>query len=195
MRKEAKQCCDVTTYCNFHVIENRIFCTFPFLSLQYYQRKLHLYILITALALAGTQMDYSQKLDIHGSGAEKCNSKFAPLQDLLQSLMPQIHYDILIIFIKTFHNHHHQFKENEGTHLTYFFWPHTRAKIHNLSKKSQNSLFENLIIHKIHIFKVSFFTKFTFFNHQILGNFCIKSWFLTQCAVVGNSLQKSLISY
>ena len=36
---------------------------------------------------------------------------------------------------------------------------HTGAKILNLSK---NSHFENLLFHKIHIFKISFFTKFIF---------------------------------
>ena len=36
---------------------------------------------------------------------------------------------------------------------------HTGVKIHILSKKSQ---FENLNFHKIHIFKFTFFTKFTF---------------------------------
>ena len=54
---------------------------------------------------------------------------------------------------------------------------------HILSKKSQlfnvifsqNSHFQNLTFHNIYIFKVSFFTKFTFFKHQILGNFWIKS--------------------
>ena len=40
---------------------------------------------------------------------------------------------------------------------------------------SQNSQFQNLNFHKIHIFKITFFTKFTFFKHQILGNFWIKS--------------------
>ena len=61
-----------------------------------------------------------------------------------------------------------------------------------------NSLFWSLIFDKIHIFKVSFFhkftisnshfsqnshfqiprlTKFTFFKHQFLGNFWIKTWF------------------
>ena len=35
----------------------------------------------------------------------------------------------------------------------------------------QNSHFQNLIFHKIHISEVSFLTKFTFFRHQILVNF------------------------
>ena len=50
------------------------------------------------------------------------------------------------------------------------FSEHTRAKILNLSKNSQfrilnfsqNSQFQNLNFHKIHIFKISFFTQFTF---------------------------------
>ena len=37
---------------------------------------------------------------------------------------------------------------------------------------------------KIHIFKVSLFTKFTFFKHQILGNFWIKSCFFSQCELL-----------
>ena len=62
---------------------------------------------------------------------------------------------------------------------------------------SQNSLFENIIFHKIHLWKISFFTKSTFsnshfsqnslfeniiihkiriFKHQILSNFWIKKW-------------------
>ena len=42
-------------------------------------------------------------------------------------------------------------------------------------------IFLKSYLHKIHIFKILFFTKFTFFKHQILGNFWIKSWFLPQC--------------
>ena len=57
---------------------------------------------------------------------------------------------------------------------------HTGAKILNLSK---NPHFQNLIFHKIHNFKVSFFTKITFFKHQILCNFWIKSSFLPQCLI------------
>jgi len=74
------------------------------------------------------------------------------------------------------------------------FCEHTRAKILYLSK---NSHFENLnfdkihifkvwfftkftfsilIFTKIHIFKVWFFTKFTFFKHQSPRIFLIKSW-------------------
>ena len=40
---------------------------------------------------------------------------------------------------------------------------HTGAKILNLS---ENSHFENLIVHKIHKFKTSFLTKFTFSKSQ-----------------------------
>ena len=39
----------------------------------------------------------------------------------------------------------------------------------------KNSHVQNLIFHKIHNFKVTLFTKFTFFKRQILGNFWIKS--------------------
>ena len=46
---------------------------------------------------------------------------------------------------------------------------------------SQNSHFQSPIFHKIHILKVSFFTKFTFFKHEIIGNFWIKSCFFPQC--------------
>ena len=42
----------------------------------------------------------------------------------------------------------------------------TGAQILNFSK---NSHFQSLIFTKIHIFKASFFTNFTFFKHQILG--------------------------
>ena len=48
----------------------------------------------------------------------------------------------------------------------------------------QNSNFQNLIFHKIHIFKISFFTKFTFFKHQMLDDFWLKSWFLPQCVIL-----------
>ena len=47
----------------------------------------------------------------------------------------------------------------------------------------KNSQFQNHSFHKIHIFNVSFFTQFTFFKHQILGNLWIKSGFLSQCAI------------
>ena len=60
--------------------------------------------------------------------------------------------------------------------------PFTKFTI-SKSHCSQNSQFQSPIFHKIHIFKVSFFTKFTFFKHQILGNFWIKSWSLPQCVV------------
>ena len=70
--------------------------------------------------------------------------------------------------------------------------PHTGAKIRNLSKNLnilkisflKNSHFKNYIffLYKIHNFKVSFFTKFTFFEHQILRKW-IKSCFLSQCAL------------
>ena len=53
-----------------------------------------------------------------------------------------------------------------------FLGTHTGAKILNLSK---NSHFENLTFHKIHILKISFFTKFTFFKYQNLRNFWIKN--------------------
>ena len=43
-----------------------------------------------------------------------------------------------------------------------------------------------LTFDKIHISKVSFFTKFTFFKHQILGNFWMKSWLLPQCGNEGS---------
>ena len=38
----------------------------------------------------------------------------------------------------------------------------------------QNSHFQNHIFHKIHNFKASFSTKFTFFRHQIIGNIWIR---------------------
>ena len=38
----------------------------------------------------------------------------------------------------------------------------------------QNSHFQILKFYTIHICKVSFFTKFTFYKHKILGNFLIK---------------------
>ena len=44
---------------------------------------------------------------------------------------------------------------------------HTGAKILNLSK---NSHFQNLIFHKIHIFNISFFTKFTFSKSHFSQN-------------------------
>ena len=44
---------------------------------------------------------------------------------------------------------------------------HTGAKILNLSK---NSHFENLTFHKIHIFKISCFTKFTFSKSHFSQN-------------------------
>ena len=62
-----------------------------------------------------------------------------------------------------------------------FFTKFTFPKSHF----SHNSHFQNIIFHKIRIFKISFFSKFTFFNHQILGNFWIKNWFLPQCDSVG----------
>ena len=50
------------------------------------------------------------------------------------------------------------------------------AKIHIFQKSTywksqflQNSPFWNLIFHKIHLSKISFFTKFTFLKHQIKG--------------------------
>ena len=52
--------------------------------------------------------------------------------------MPQIHYDILIIFIKTFH---HQFKENEGGHLTYFFWPKSGVEVTIFSRFDDSILY------------------------------------------------------
>ena len=91
---------------------------------------------------------------------------------------------------------------------------HTRAKILNLSK---NSPFEISLFDKIRIFRVSFFTKFTFwkshfsqnshfqslichkihfFKHQIPGNFWIKCWFLPQCGILYSKLPpKSLIEF
>ena len=48
-----------------------------------------------------------------------------------------------------------------GLQVRSFLTAHTGAKILNLSKNSQ---FENLIFHKIHNFKDSFLTKFTFFQ-------------------------------
>ena len=59
-------------------------------------------------------------------------------------------------------------------YLPRFFTTHIGAKIRNLSKNCKNSHCQSLIYHKIHNFKVAFFTKFTFFKHQILGNFWIK---------------------
>ena len=53
---------------------------------------------------------------------------------------------------------------------------------------------KNLNFDKSHIFKVSFFTKFTFFKHQILGNYWGKSWFLPQCAIVLNNFTKIQIA-
>ena len=55
------------------------------------------------------------------------------------------------------------------------FLLHNRAKILILLEKF--TFFKSLILHKIHNFKISLFTKLTFFKHQILGNFWIKSWF------------------
>ena len=40
---------------------------------------------------------------------------------------------------------------------------------------------KNLIFDEIHIFKISFFTKFTLFKHHISENFRIKSWVFPQC--------------
>ena len=60
--------------------------------------------------------------------------------------------------------------------LTYFWSPftlvqncniHTEANIINLSK---NSHFKNLTFHKIHIFKISFLTKFTFSKYHFSQN-------------------------
>merc|ERR1711963_1174616 len=49
----------------------------------------------------------------------------------------------------------------------------------------QNSQFENLIFHKIHILGILFFTKFTYFKNS--RNFWIKIGHLTQCAKVSIS--------
>ena len=45
---------------------------------------------------------------------------------------------------------------------------------------------QSVNFHKSHIFKVWFFTKFTFFKHQSPRTFCIKSWICpsTQCACI-----------
>ena len=76
--------------------------------------------------------------------------------------------------------------------------PHFIQKSHfRNSQFSQNSPFQNHIFDKIHIFKITFFTKFTFlkyhiwqnshfrkftfFNYQILGIFWVKSRFMSQC--------------
>ena len=75
----------------------------------------------------------------------------------------------------------------ESTLFSLFF--HTGAKILNSSKNShckisfiwQNSHFQSLFFRRIHILNISFFTKFTFFKHQILSTLWIKSWFLPQC--------------
>ena len=65
---------------------------------------------------------------------------------------------------------------------------HTEAKIRNLSKNShilksqfrQNWHLEILVFHKIHIFKISFFTKFTFSNsHFSNSHFPQNSYFWT----------------
>ena len=62
-----------------------------------------------------------------------------------------------------------------GRLKSFAFPEHTGAKIHNLSK---NSHFENLTIHKIRIFKISFFTKFTFSKFHFFTKFTfLKSHF------------------
>ena len=54
-----------------------------------------------------------------------------------------------------------------------FLGDHTGAEILNLS---ENSHFENIIFDIIHIFKVSFLTKFTFSKSQFSQKFTSNSW-------------------
>ena len=62
---------------------------------------------------------------------------------------------------------------------TFSLWSHYEAhkKCHQKLKQRQYPCQTcgkvSIHFHKIHIFKVSFFTEFTFFKHQILGNFWI----------------------
>ena len=113
-----------------------------------------------------------------------------------------------LTFAATFYNSFHfmaWFLDNFSRTIRWFFGHlghcelHTGAKILNYSKYShfeislftkftfskshfwQKSQFQILIFDKIHIFKISFYPKSTFFKHQILGNFQIESWFLSQC--------------
>ena len=92
---------------------------------------------------------------------------------------------------------------------TYFIQKFTFPNFHKIHiikiPISKNSHYQNLIFHKIHIFKMSFFTKFTFskchfsqnsqfqnlnfhkihiFKHRIRGNFKIKTGVVPQCVKV-----------
>ena len=59
---------------------------------------------------------------------------------------------------------------NECPYSRFLAKTHTGAKILNLSKNSQ---FENLIFHKIHNLKISFFTKFTIWKSHFFPKFTI----------------------